>query len=42
MAGDKGGFKAPGTFTIAIVFLGIFIAFYVMNFKYLSSLWEVH
>lgn len=39
MAGDE--FKAPGTFVIAMIFLATFIAFYFMNFKYLTSLWEV-
>jgi cytochrome c oxidase subunit 1 len=33
------GFAAPGTFTLAMVFLLAFILYYFINWKYLSTLW---
>ena len=33
------GFAAPGTFTLALVFLLAFILYYFINWKYLSTLW---
>jgi len=33
------GFAAPGTFTLAIVFLVAFILYYFINWKYLSQVW---
>ena len=33
------GFAAPGTFTLAIVFLISFILYYFINWKYLSQVW---
>jgi cytochrome c oxidase subunit 1 len=33
------GFAAPGTFTLAMVFLVAFVLYYFVNWKYLSSLW---
>ncbi|MCI4428088.1 MAG: cbb3-type cytochrome c oxidase subunit I [Burkholderiales bacterium] len=33
------GFAAPGTFTLAMVFLTAFILYYFINWKYLSTLW---
>jgi len=36
-----GGFVAPGTFTLAIVFLVSFILYYFVNWKYLSTLWPL-
>ncbi len=33
------GFAAPGTFTLAMVFLGAFVLYYFINWKYLSTLW---
>jgi cytochrome c oxidase subunit 1 len=33
------GFAAPGTFVLALVFLGSFILYYFVNWKYLSTVW---
>jgi cytochrome c oxidase subunit 1 len=33
------GFVAPGTFVLALVFLGSFILYYFVNWKYLSTVW---
>jgi cytochrome c oxidase subunit I len=33
------GFAAPGTFTLAMVFLTAFVLYYFINWKYLSQLW---
>lgn len=33
------GFAAPGTFVFALVFLGTFILYYFVNWKYLSTVW---
>jgi len=33
------GFAAPGTFTLAIIFLVAFILYYFINWKYLSQVW---
>jgi cytochrome c oxidase subunit 1 len=33
------GFAAPGTFTLAMIFLGAFVLYYFINWKYLSTLW---
>ncbi len=33
------GFAAPGTFTLAMVFLVAFVLYYFINWKYLSTLW---
>jgi len=33
------GFAAPGTFTLALVFLVSFVLYYFINWKYLSTLW---
>ena len=33
------GFAAPGTFTLAMVFLVSFVLYYFINWKYLSQLW---
>ena len=33
------GFAAPGTFSLAMVFLLAFILYYFINWKYLSTLW---
>ena len=35
------GFVAPGTFTLAIIFLVSFILYYFVNWKYLSTLWPL-
>jgi len=33
------GFAAPGTFVFAMVFLGAFVLYYFVNWKYLSTVW---
>ena len=33
------GFAAPGTFTLAMVFLSAFVLYYFINWKYLSQVW---
>ena len=33
------GFAAPGTFTLAMVFLLAFILYYFINWKFLSTVW---
>jgi cytochrome c oxidase subunit 1 len=33
------GFAAPGTFTLAMVFLTAFVLYYFINWKYLSTVW---
>jgi len=33
------GFAAPGTFVVALVFLGAFVLYYFVNWKYLSTVW---
>lgn len=40
-AAGKWGFAAPGTFVLAIFFLAIFVAYYVINWKYLASVWPM-
>lgn len=40
-AAGKWGFAAPGTFALAILFLAIFVAYYAVNWKYLSSVWPM-
>ncbi|MFA7665573.1 MAG: cbb3-type cytochrome c oxidase subunit I [Burkholderiaceae bacterium] len=37
--GHGGGFAAPGTFILAMVFLAAFILYYFVNWKYLSTVW---
>jgi cytochrome c oxidase subunit 1 len=37
-----GGFIAPGTFSLALVFLVAFILYYFVNWKYLSTVWPIH
>jgi cytochrome c oxidase subunit 1 len=34
-----GSFAAPGTFVVALVFLGAFVLYYFVNWKYLSTVW---
>jgi cytochrome c oxidase subunit 1 len=36
-----GGLVAPGTFTLAIVFLVSFVLYYFINWKYLSTVWPL-
>jgi len=40
-AAGKWGFAAPGTFLLAIFFLLIFVLYYVVNWKYLASVWPM-
>jgi len=40
-ATGKWGFAAPGTFLLAIFFLAIFVVYYAINWKYLSSVWPM-
>ena len=40
-ATGKWGFAAPGTFLLAIFFLAIFVVYYAVNWKYLSSVWPM-
>ncbi|HET9750623.1 MAG TPA: cbb3-type cytochrome c oxidase subunit I [Casimicrobiaceae bacterium] len=35
------GFVAPGTFTLAMVFLIAFVLYYFVNWKYLSTVWPL-
>jgi len=37
----KFGFAAPGTFVLAVFFLAIFVVYYVVNWKYLASVWPM-
>jgi len=36
-----GGFVAPGTFILAMVFLVAFVLYYFVNWKYLSTVWPL-
>ena len=36
-----GGFVAPGTLTLAMVFLVAFVLYYFINWKYLSTVWPL-
>jgi cytochrome c oxidase subunit 1 len=40
-AAGKWGFAAPGTFLLAIFFLIVFVVYYVINWKYLASVWPI-
>jgi cytochrome c oxidase subunit 1 len=40
-AAGKWGFAAPGTFLLAIFFLIVFVVYYVINWKYLASVWPM-
>jgi cytochrome c oxidase subunit 1 len=40
-AAGKWGFAAPGTFVFALFFLAIFVVYYVINWKYLASVWPL-
>lgn len=35
------GFAAPGTFALALLFLVIFVVYYLINWKYLASVWPM-
>jgi cytochrome c oxidase subunit 1 len=36
-----GGFAAPGTLIFALIFLALFVVYYFINWKYLSSVWPL-
>ncbi|MBS1236064.1 MAG: cytochrome oxidase subunit [Proteobacteria bacterium] len=36
-----GGFAAPGTLIFAFIFLALFVVYYAINWKYLSSVWPL-
>jgi len=38
-AGSAGTIAVPGTFVLALIFLGSFILYYYVNWKYLSEVW---
>ena len=40
-AAGRFGFAAPGTFAMAIFFLAVFVVYYAVNWKYLSSVWPM-
>jgi cytochrome c oxidase subunit 1 len=40
-AAGRFGFAAPGTFVMAIFFLAVFVVYYAINWKYLSSVWPM-
>jgi hypothetical protein len=40
-AWQVGGFVAPGTFVLAMVFLVSFVLYYFVNWKYLSTVWPL-
>jgi cytochrome c oxidase subunit I len=37
--GSAGTIEVPGTFTLALIFLGVFILYYFINWKFLASTW---
>jgi cytochrome c oxidase subunit 1 len=37
--GGVGVLEAKGTFTLALVFLAVFVLYYFINWKYLSEVW---
>jgi cytochrome c oxidase subunit 1 len=37
-----GGFVAPGTFVLAMIFLVSFVLYYFVNWKYLSTVWPMN
>ena len=41
MEEKRGGFEAPGTFILAVIFLIVFIIYYFLNWKWLASVWPV-
>ena len=40
-AAGKWGFAAPGTFTLAMFFLLVFVLYYAVNWEYLASVWPM-
>jgi cytochrome c oxidase subunit 1 len=39
--GSVHAWAAPGTFTLAMVFLTTFVLYYFINWKYLSTVWPL-
>lgn len=39
--GSHGAFEAKGTFALGLLFLGIFVVYYFINWKYLASVWPI-
>lgn len=37
--GSAGTFAVPGTFVLALIFLGAFVLYYFVNWKYLAGVW---
>lgn len=40
--GGAGTLVAPGTFTLALVFLATFVVYYFISWKYLGTVWGLH
>jgi len=40
-AGSAGSIAVPGTFVLALIFLGSFILYYYVNWKYLAEVWHL-
>jgi cytochrome c oxidase subunit 1 len=41
MTATEEGFTAKGTLVFAFVFLGLFVVYYAVNWKYLASVWPM-
>jgi cytochrome c oxidase subunit 1 len=39
--GGAGTIAVPGTFTLAMIFLGTFVLYYFVNWKYLAEVWPI-
>ncbi|MFN7065750.1 MAG: cbb3-type cytochrome c oxidase subunit I [Aquificaceae bacterium] len=40
-AKESHGFEAPGTLTLTLLFMGVFLIFLLLNWGWLSAMWEV-
>lgn len=40
-AKENHGFEAPGTLTLTLLFMGVFLIFLLLNWGWLSAMWEV-
>jgi len=40
-SGGAGTIAVPGTFTLAMIFLGTFVLYYFVNWKYLAEVWPI-
>jgi len=40
-AKEHGGFEAPGTLTLTLLFMGVFLIFLLLNWGWLAAMWEV-